>query len=437
MEILLAIGAAAFAILVLPFLLYETVRSTSVGIAVLLLCLFVRALGFGDQIATVGGASVITLDPVFGLLAVAVAWRMAARGTVNMAEVLWLAFTAIVLISFLRGIGAHGFQMAGDTRSFFYFAVAALYGMTTNVSAPEINRIAKAWVVFAVLLSLLAVYNLATGSGMTSGIGLDQRILHAFYAFQIFQGCLISLYLWMVPGSAPAWRYAGVFMLPIIVLLQYRTVWVVMAIALLLVLARDWRVSRRVPAAAAIAATGTMLFVLMLFAGLAEQRTTGLAHAVSETMGSDSTLTWRIEGWRNVLAEFFTPGMNLLVGPPAGAARAGDSVNFLYAHPHSQYLSTMFRTGLAGLAILLATYALLIRRLRRAGGAAPGEMLPGRVLFLLMATQLVFYVPYDASYEQYILFGLAVACVVRRGEAMQAGGRSAEPADSLPVAGRP
>ena len=414
--LLTLVGALAF-LVATPLALYQAYRRLWVGVLLVLIVNFLWVLEIRDEALSVGGISLYPYDFVFALLAACAGLRIAARGTVNAMEIAWLVFLLFLVVAFLRGANVYGLAMAGEARTYMYFAIAVLYCMTADISQAELNAVAKLWIVSATLIAAVGLFDILSGGSISqkvSSIGLSHRSLHAFYAFQIFQGGMISLYLWIVPGTGAYWRYAGIFLLPVVVMLQHRTVWVVALVVLLLVVWREGRISRRAAGATVVAVVAAAVATMMMFAGVQDRAYERFVYALAEPFTDNSTLAWRIAGWQQIFENFMSFDLNMLVGPPAGTARALESQNFIYAHAHSFYLVTLLRTGVVGFGILMATYFFLLRHLRRAGTPAYGQMLSGRTLFLLLVGQLVFSIPYDLSYEQLLLVGTAVALLANR-----------------------
>jgi hypothetical protein len=417
MEVLLLAAVLGVGIFVGPAFISGVFQRPAVGYLLVLICGFGRAIGIKDELFSIGNISFFPYDLAFGILGGVAFTKILLRGTVNRIELAWLGLFGFSAVAFLRGVEAFGLAYAGEIRGSVYIIIAVLYCMTAEVRKSDLNDIAKLWIVVAILLSAVAVINLGTGGIIAGAVvreGLDTRVLHAVFALQIFQATLISLYLWAIPGTGNIWRYAGLGMLPIVILLQYRTVWVVALISVLLLVSQEWkhRAQTVLITGAAVAVSG--VFVLLIVSGLAESTHQSLIQAVLEPLGSNSTFHWRVEGWTYILEEQVRLNADLFIGPPAGTGRSLEVISFRFAHPHSGYFVVLLRNGLIGVAVVFGTYYFAIRHLRQSGAPAPGEMLSGRILFLLLATQLLFFITYDASYEQFLLLGTAVSFLVRQ-----------------------
>ena len=78
--------------------------------------------------------------------------------------------------------------------------------------------------------------------------------------------------------------------------------------------------------------------------------------------------------------------------------------------PHNYFVQTLLRSGLAGLFALVSTYVLALRWLRRDGGLEHPDV-PASALVALLASQLLYFIPYSPHYEQGIILGMALSLV--------------------------
>jgi nitrate reductase gamma subunit len=82
-------------------------------------------------------------------------------------------------------------------------------------------------------------------------------------------------------------------------------------------------------------------------------------------------------------------------------------------NPHNYYIQTLLRTGAVGLAALLGTYVLVMRRLGRLSLRGLGRH--GDMFWVLLAVQLVFDIAYGLPWSQSIILGMAMALSVQYG----------------------
>lgn len=144
--------------------------------------------------------------------------------------------------------------------------------------------------------------------------------------------------------------------------------------------------------------------------------------AVSAFETRETTVTWRFESWQALLTGDYLSGpTEYAIGKPFGAGYDRYiSVGEVNISPHNFYVQTLLRAGALGLAALLYFYAVSVTRLRRFKAFAQGKSLFARLMYVLLLTQLVYFLAYAPSYEQGVLLGIAASLVtapLRRREA--------------------
>ena len=127
------------------------------------------------------------------------------------------------------------------------------------------------------------------------------------------------------------------------------------------------------------------------------------------TVTSTGSVTWRIEGWSDLVASWSESPVNWFVGKPFGSgfARTAEGVK-IDAHPHNFYIETMIRAGVGGLIALIALTVGLLRRLWRVSVGGVGLFDPS-VLAPLLAMQLIWYLTWVPGLEQGIVTGIGIA----------------------------
>jgi O-antigen ligase len=387
---------------------------TGVG-AVALLVLFNAVLP-GYRAIFTRPVSIYTADLVAtGLLVAALA--RAYRGDLicrRSVLILISLFGLLGAISFVRGISLFGIQQAGNSyRWDYYFLCAIAYGLT--VSLRDFNRALLAWRLALYGLLLVAFLRwLGIGveewAGVSGATGFYMvRVLTADQALVLVQSLLVALVLWSGQGLYSTWGILVVSVALAIVALQSRTDWVAAAVGLLvLYVMSDGRVRTRVMLLLAISAVGSMVILVALEVKDIPVLST-LRTSMTEPFDPDqSTMNWRIEGWR-ALYEQERPALDVLIGQPHGTgfSRTVFESN-VEVSPHSYYVRTALCEGIVGLVSLLLVYAIGLRRLlsaanwRGAGGKAVALCLA------LLVTQLLFYVTYEPTIEQGLVLGLVL-----------------------------
>ncbi|GAA1106393.1 O-antigen ligase family protein [Kitasatospora arboriphila] len=406
----LLLGTAA--VCVLATLVWLFARSTGAGTALVLASAVQTGLtGPAPGLVWVGGVG-ITWPDVLTVAALAVgAGRLAGlrahpAGPGRLTPGGLPALTALLLLTLcvlLVGIGQFGLKPAGlEVRSQFLAVFGfALYIATAPRSPDPMRAVVLYWPIAAAVLAAGALaWWAAHGIGSSSthllmdGRLVESRALDAPTALVVGQAALVLL---CAPRYGPRARMCSVPLLLVVLVLQHRTVWVCTALMLL-----GWLAVRRASAGRRLAAAGLAAAAagaLTVAYGLGVLGDTGTSLSVSA--GDDQTLVWRAAGWSSLIDTLHGP-LDWLFGFPFGAGYAREISGMLVeVSPHNYFLQVLLRLGAVGLLVLLAVYAVSLRR----AGSRSGS---GLMLALLATGQLVFCLTYQLPMEQGLLIGLLV-----------------------------
>ncbi|HEU4556595.1 MAG TPA: hypothetical protein VFS20_02055 [Longimicrobium sp.] len=355
------------------------------------------------------GLYVYPQDVVFVLLLVSAGIRL-SRG-VNALQLLLLAYAALVLGSFMRGVQQFGVQPAGvDVRTFVYFAAGALYFSTFEIGPAVQRALVRMVLAAAAVLLALAVFrwiatalDLAIVEQWASITTNRMRVLHSGHALFLSQCGLLAFALQLARTGKG--RYLAGPLFAAVLLLQHRTVWaqvlVVAAFGILFSGRLRGRLMWRATAISLIAGA----FAVSLFGSQLET----LAESLRASATGDETWTWRVQGWQVLLGRFFaSDAVTQILGAPFGSGY----VRYLGMHritvsPHNFYVQNLLRVGFAGLALFAGVYLLLILRISRAGGNVAAQWLRPGLVQLLMVSQLLYFITYSPGFEQCLFLGLA------------------------------
>jgi O-antigen ligase len=249
---------------------------------------------------------------------------------------------------------------------------------------------------------------LAGLQGGVFGTSSNLRVFPAAVALIILQGAIIAVSAWR---RSARFAVIALALSPAVILLQHRTVWVAAALVACLAAMRHPRFAGGI-------ATGLVLVVglsMTIFAlAFEEVDAGGVGGDLSVAAVERGTWQWRVDGWRALLDEQgHTAIEEHLFGQPFGSGfeREVDGSQET-SSPHNYYLEVYLRLGLVGVGLLFGLYLWVLGRLWRAP-RGDGLLSPD-VLLLLIATQLVYYIPYAVA-EQAVLFGLAASAAAVQG----------------------
>ena len=405
--VLAALIAAGFGIALLDL----AIRRAEVGAALVFLSAIAQAVFiYNVPSVRLGGMRVGVTDLVAVIvLAAAVARCLRLRRLSHYQH--WLIMLgSLLLVSVVLGIAAYGFQVSvGDSRQYVFFVGAALYMATFRPSADLYDRIGRIWLMAAVLMMLLACARwLDVFAGIHLGVpaesnGVDTaiRVLDGPYTFFLAGPLLLTVPFWRRPGQRRWIRWLGAVLLLVLLALDRRTVWLAILVGVAVLLLRG----RRLRARAVLLVIAAAVVIGVAFAG------DGLARdqAPAGTVTSTGSVTWRVEGWSDLVDSWSESPVNWLVGRPFGSGFVhianGEIID---AQPHNFYIETMIRAGVGGLIALLALTVGLLRRLWRVQ-AAGQRLLDPSMLPPLLAMQLIWYLTWLPGLEQGIVTGIAIA----------------------------
>jgi O-antigen ligase len=417
---------AALAILFAPpFLLaagfgaWRLYRSFAFGASLLVLTYVLGAITIAPLGLQLAGLHLYLEDLTALGLACAAAVRFALAPRLRRLAKSWNGFAAAAALAFVLGAASHGLKAAGvEFRGFFYLCSAVLYFASFPLCSRRLKSLATVWLAGAAVLLALAIFRWSAGllhPGLAShwaevGGGHRMRVLNASQTFFLAQALLIALYFRRRSAPRGAWTSLSVLIAMLaaaVILLQHRSVWVSLLLAIAAICWREGVFRRLVSAGALAAVLGSSLYFAAPAVFSRENSVAdSLATSVEEPFNPDhGTLGWRVEMWQAYLLEFLNASnFEKLTGKGFGnpASYAVDTIETVDS-AHNYYVFTLNRTGILGLAGLLAAQAAMLRMLRR-NNAAPRWNHTG-LLFGIVVSQLVYYTVYSPSPDQGFLAG--------------------------------
>jgi multisubunit Na+/H+ antiporter MnhC subunit len=321
----------------------------------------------------------------------------------------------VLLLSLARGAATFGPQSSiADFRQYLFFTGVALYFATFPLSISLNDRIGRLWLIMTIPMMLLVTLRwLAVFAGIDLGVPAEKfgndaaiRVIDGPYNFFLAHAFVLTIPAWLRGEQARWLRWTSVMALLYVLVLNRRTVWLAILVGVAVLMLRDRRLGRR---AMALVVLGAMVTVVAFVAlgGLQE----GSQPLVKSGSGN---LSWRVEGWSELVGAWSQSPTNWAVGQPFGSGFARQvEGSETTSHPHNFYIETMIRTGVAGLLAILALTAGLLGALWRTPARDTGLLGHG-VIPALLAMQLVWFLTWIPGSEQGIVTGLAIAVAAAR-----------------------
>lgn len=373
---------------------------------ILIMALFVVDVVFGQFSfkVEIGQISVYLMDILSVFLILTALIRFFYKRRIQTLSILVIFLGVLLLVSFLRGLIRNGLEIAlNDFRLYLYFYATLFFTISLTYS-PKLLRKLVSWVgvVGWTLLAIAFIRWILVGLGMVSSLnwlsssGSMVRVLSGAPTLFLLQTLIIYRYTrkqsWKIPYS----KLIPCFFLPTILILQHRTVWVILAFTILLAIF----LKRKVGLFFIVIIVISMLVIT--FFGWGNYSLNNLSGTVLDF----KNFNWRILGWRALLnPERYKNITDYFIGQPLGTGYLRYIVGWLETStaPHNFYVQTFLNIGGLGLVTLLAIYYFVIKSL---WSKLSNEI--SRGFILLLVTQLVFYISYSPNYEQGIILGLAI-----------------------------
>ncbi len=378
-----------------------------------------HGLGEGEPVIWTSplGANVSLMDIIATVLMGSSILRVASTRRVSKVQKLLLVYCAIVGISYLRGTMTFGLQTATNSfRPVYYFLSVILYFSTCTFGRHELRNIMYVWFAGTGILVVLAI---ARWSAIIMPSFLDfisvpsgrsLRVLHAGLALLLAQSLLILLLNRRPQWSVQIPMIATVILTITILILQHRTVWVILIVTGALVIWKKPTLRSRV---SMVAAFVLLLLLVLSLTIVGPQIFSALKISATSATGSQSTFTWRIEGWRALFSHMSATDyfFGMPFGEPYFLKEIHERGN---VSPHSQYVSTIARVGLPGLLLFVGLYLRTLGKLAKHSFPTGTPYLSSSILWFLLIGQLVYGIAYSLPFSQGIFLGLAMTIVARK-----------------------
>ena len=365
-----------------------------------------------------GGFTVVLPDLVCGLVAVAAIARVLRAPSIRGAPAALLALGAVVVLSLVRGAAVYGLQAAvNDGRTFVYVVFGALYFALAEPTAELRERVGRVWFATAVaLLGVVAVRWLALVAGLPlEGVLVRPaeagaiRVIDNQDTLILAVALLGSVPLWSRGALTPFERRAVVALVPVVILLNHRTIWIATVVGVVVLANRNPQLGRTLVTAIGIVA----LLGGVAIAALQNVEESPLPQAPT----SLRTFLWRYEGWRALVVDGDHDPVSIVLGQPFGGGYAREVFGYrVDVAPHNFYLQTYLRSGLLGLAALGWLLGSTVAALRRAPPEPP-QTWSREALLVGVVLEAVFLTTWAPNLVHGILIGLAAAAAAAPGGA--------------------
>lgn len=374
------------------------------------------------------GVTVEFLDLITVLLAITGLLRVGNRASAAEIPTAYWVAAAVMLLSFVLGTVKYKTTAGVAFRPYFHMMAVALYFSTVPFDQRMQRLFLRTCGWLAAVLALLCVLRWAGLMDNFDDAAAGQfgnleriRVINSVQSLLLMQFALMAIVGQRLVFSPAFTRAVAVVLLSVTLALQHRSVWVagLAAVAAITLTGARRNFGAVVLGGAIMAGAAALFNVLDIGGSLLGEISRSAQRAVE---GADSTQA-RLDTWMFALNKWFDGGPSAwLFGMPFGTDLDRVVVNSQGDHQkvsfqtHSFYVGAIFNLGLVGFLGYLAFFAATARRLldsARAGSEGPWPS----ILFVLVVSQLVYYLTYGLSYENGLLFGVCAAVAFKRHQA--------------------
>lgn len=378
----------------------------------------------GARSITAAGISVFPMDLVALLLLVLSAPFLLHRLFSGLCRndslfVILMVFTLCLSLSYILGLKQFGVQAAtNEFRSYLYLIAVAVYVSTLRMDQALWDSIVRIWFWVSTCLLLIAMIGFSDGN-----LSRSDRPLGAEETLFILCAGILAVFVY-AEGRLPL-KYLPLLLLfiPMVVVLQHRSVWVVALLAMILVF---WLLPKVRGSLVKWGLVGTLVFGsiggVVFGPDLLDALQESSQEAVNtRTNKNTSTFVWRLMGWKELLSGHQMDSLKKKAfGNTFGSGWERTMVTNngviipVNVSPHSFYVQSLLRCGVVGLIAFLQLNFRLIQQSFKWSRAYPQEGGSMRCIAILIIATMCFYLVYGAHYTHGILFGSAIAwCRIR------------------------
>jgi len=437
LTLLVGLPAAILVAVALPFIARRAFDRVEFGLYIVLATYFMEIV-YTEFTGFFVGIYLYPGDVIFSFMAAVAIARLLFARNVPDRNWAWLAFGAVIFLSFALGMSKFGRAAGTDFRTYFYLWACALYFLSFPLEIANKRSILKAWFVCTGFLLVLTVFRwIAEYFGLPiadswrgTGAAAEIRVIPSHATLFLANSMVILLYF-VTARIVKGWGWLAVFtLLAVVLFLQHRSVWIATVLGVVALFAAfPGKVRSKLAQSALL---GTVLVGVPALAVIGYGKLDSLLYSVQKSavtaLDDRGTAGGRIYGW-NQLLQRMEPG-DYVIGQPFGSGY--DRYEFAGVRwkatwdPHNFYVQTLIRAGVVGLLLLLAVYFVTMKRLLASREEPRPWDLPPRILFVLLVMQLAYMMAYRFSYDQAIWLGIGISMAATVRETVAAKWREAK-----------
>ena len=378
-------------------------------------------IAFGSRQAMLGSLHLDPSDIVSLILLSAGLLRFSrALGSPGLFRILGSGFIAVFAFSLIRGMLLFGvIPVSNEGRSYIGELLSLLYFTSIPTDTVTIRKFVRAYLIFgSILVGIAILHYLGLNVGASyEAFAIDSaevakdRALPAAAAFSIAL-CFIFSIGWITHRrSRRFFAILPAVFVGMVVLLQHRTVWVVLLVCVTLLPFIDRAVTRR------LIPIGILAGIIALCLALWVYGTSSTASNQFEDSTTNlGTWGWRVDTWDSLLSDDEQTFISVVAGRSMGTPMLHyDPIQRVYeeAPVHSEYVNLYMRAGIIGLVSFLVflirpVFLLFSERYRRSS-----LLFPSSSTWCLAIIAIIIYgVTYNFNSNAIPLVGVATALLL-------------------------
>jgi hypothetical protein len=356
--------------------------------------------------ATSGSLTVYAMDVVVVVMFAIGLWRLFSRPNPSAVILPLAALSALFAFHAVWGMVNFGLQAGvNGSRAWLYLIGPLVYA---SQAVPVWTR--KSFtplIVGATALSLFALFSLgrhgvhgANEFITIRGELVDARPVMAKGALLIVQCLLLA----MAVRFARPWILwvAVASMASAVLLLQYRTIWIVALVVALIAYVKWARLAIVINQRAALGAASAVLLVAPVVVALTVS-SSAFGESIHSATEQNSTFDWRWKSWTLLLAAHDST-QDRVVGLPAGTPLERKIGNIVWDQsPHNLYVDALLSLGALGVVTLIYVWLVILRRRQRAAIALG---VTGTLVAVILFSQAIYGITNMLDPAQGLLLGI-------------------------------
>ena len=358
---------------------------------------------------SLGSININLLDIITILLFLIILFKLViTKFQIHKMDLPILLFGVLITVSYMRGLQMFGLESATNSlRNTLYFYMTLLSIVVLGWSAISLPKFIYAWgfiswLIFGIVLLRWAMVGtglLQNSNWIASGGGMV-RVINAAQTLFLLQTVIFALSIPKGIKLMPFQRALPWALIPTIVVLQHRTVWVILLFILIWFAIKTKKVLIYLP----LLTLGFVFIFMLIMSSLGNNF---VFESITGSAQNLQTFNWRLESWSQLLSPTrYRSFTDYVIGQPYGTGYVRYLYGSMYStetSPHNFYIQTFLDVGAIGLILLLYFYLKSLIRLKRNQG-----ILVCKPFFLLIVSQLLFFLAYPPNYEQGLLLGSAL-----------------------------